>query len=60
MDTAKTAQTPDANDPNERDVAAVAEYWAGMAMWVLVIATSLWDVAVTFGRPPLTLAAWLF
>jgi hypothetical protein len=56
---AKTAQTADPSDQTGTDLAAAAEYWAGRVMWVLVIATSLWDIAVTFDRP-FALAARLF
>jgi hypothetical protein len=59
MHAAKTPQMPDPSDQTETDLAAVAKYWAGRAMWVLVIATSLWDIAVTFDRP-FALAARLF
>jgi hypothetical protein len=27
-----------------------AEYWARRIMWALVIITSFWDIAVTFGK----------
>ena len=27
-----------------------AEYWARRCMWLLVMVTSLWDIAVTFDR----------
>jgi hypothetical protein len=27
-----------------------AEYWARRAMWLLVLATSLWDIGATFDR----------
>jgi hypothetical protein len=56
---AKTAQTPDRSDQTGTDLAAAAEYWARRIMWALVIATSLWDITVTFDRP-FTLAARLF
>ena len=56
---AKTAQTPDPRDRTGTDLAAAAEYWAGRAMWVLVIIMSLWDIAVTFDTPA-TLMARLF
>jgi hypothetical protein len=56
---AKTAQTRDPSDQAGTDLAAAAEYWAGCVMWALVIATSLWDIAVTFDRP-FALAARLF
>jgi hypothetical protein len=59
MHAAKTPQIPDPSDQTETDLAAVAEYWAGRAMWVLVMATSLWDIDVTFARP-FALAARLF
>jgi len=59
MHAANTPQIPDPSDQTETDLAAVAEYWAGRAMWVLVIATSLWDIDVTFARS-FTLVARLF
>jgi hypothetical protein len=51
MYAAKTAQTRDPSDQTGTDLAAAAGYWAGRVVWVLVIATSLWDIAVTFARP---------
>ena len=59
MHGAKIAQTPDPSEQTGTDLAAAAEYWAGWPMWALVIATSLWDIAVTFDRP-FALAARLF
>ena len=59
MNAAKTPQMPGPSDQAETDLAAVAEYWAGRAIWVLVIATSFWDIDVTFARP-FILAARLF
>src|SRR5450631_932574 len=56
---AKTRQTPDPSDQTGTGLAAAAEYWAWRAIWVLVMATSLWDIHITFARP-LTLAARLF
>ena len=53
------AQTPDPSDRTGSDLAAAAEYWAGRVMWALAIATSWWDIAVTFDRP-FALAARLF
>jgi len=55
----KTDSTPDSSDLAESGLAAAAEYWAGRAMWVLVIIMSLWDIAVTFDTPA-TLMARLF
>jgi hypothetical protein len=59
MHAATTPQTPDQSDQTETDLAAVAEYWGVRAVRVLVIAASLWDIAVTFDRP-FALAARLF
>lgn len=59
MRAAKTDPAPDSNDRTESGPAAVAEYWAGRAVWVVVIMISLWDIAVTFDKP-LTLTARLF
>jgi hypothetical protein len=56
---AKTGPTPDSSDQAESGLAAAAEYWAGRAMWALVIIMSLWDIAVTFDKP-LLLTARLF
>jgi len=55
----KTDSTPDSSDEAESGLAAAAEYWAGRAMWVLVIIMGLWDIAVTFDSPA-TLMARLF
>ncbi|MGC2033095.1 MAG: hypothetical protein WA642_23985 [Steroidobacteraceae bacterium] len=55
----KTDSTPDSGDEAESGLAAATEYWAGRAMWVLVIIVSLWDIAVTFDTPA-TLMARLF
>jgi hypothetical protein len=55
----KTDSTPDSSDEAQSGPAAAAEYWAGRAMWVLVIIMSLWDIAVTFDTPA-TLMARLF
>jgi hypothetical protein len=55
----KTDSTPDSSDEAESGLAAATEYWAGRAMWVLVIIVSLWDIAVTFDTPA-TLMARLF
>ncbi|HEY4970173.1 MAG TPA: hypothetical protein VII35_09725 [Steroidobacteraceae bacterium] len=59
MGAAKTDPTPDSNDRTDSGLAAAAEYWAGRAVWVLVIMISLWDIAVTFDKP-LLLTARLF
>jgi hypothetical protein len=59
MRAAETDPTPDSNDRTESGLAVAAEYWAGRAVWVLVIMISLWDIAVTFDRP-LLLTARLF
>jgi hypothetical protein len=59
MRAAETDPTPDSNDRTKSGLAAAAEYWAGRAVWVLVIMISLWDIAVTFDRP-LLLTARLF
>jgi hypothetical protein len=59
MRAAKTDSTPDSSDEAQSGLAAAAEYWAGRAMWVLVIIMSLWDIAVTFDKP-LLLTARLF
>jgi hypothetical protein len=59
MRTAKTDPAPDSNDRTESGLAAAAEYWAGRAVWVLVIMISLWDIAITFDKPFL-LTARLF
>jgi hypothetical protein len=56
---AKADSTLDSSDQAESGLAAAAEYWAGRAMWVLVIIISLWDIAVTFDTPS-TLMARLF
>jgi hypothetical protein len=55
----KTDSTPDSSDEAESGLAAATEYWAGRAMWVLVIIVSLWDIAVAFDAPA-TLMARLF
>jgi hypothetical protein len=55
----KTDSTPGSSDEAESGLAAAAEYWAGRAMWALVIIMSLWDIAVTFDSPA-TLMARLF
>jgi hypothetical protein len=56
---AKIDPAPDSNDRSESRLADAAEYWAGRAVWVLVIMISLWDIAVTFDKP-LLLTARLF
>jgi len=52
------ANAPDLSYRTSSQIAA--EYWARRAMWLLVIATSLWDIAITFdqhlGLPGLRLA----
>jgi hypothetical protein len=58
-DSIKTDSTPDSGDEVQSGPAAAAEYWAGRAMWVLVIIMSLWDIAVTFDTPA-SLMARLF
>ena len=52
----KTDSIPDSSDLGESGLAAAAEYWAGRAMWVLVIIMSLWDIAVTFDTPAILMA----
>ena len=59
MRAAKADSTPDSSDEADSGLAAAAEYWAGRAVWVLVIMISLWDIAVTFDKP-LLLTARLF
>ena len=47
------AMTVDPADRDEHEQTAwqmEAESWARRAMWLLVAMTSLWDLAVTFGR----------
>jgi hypothetical protein len=55
----KADSAPDSSDEAQSGLAAATEYWAGRAMWVLVIIVSLWDIAVTFDTPA-TLMARLF
>jgi hypothetical protein len=59
MHAANPTEAPNSSEQAESAWAATAEYWAGRIVWALVIATSLWDIAVTFDRPSL-LSARLF
>jgi hypothetical protein len=59
MRAANSDPTPDSSDQADSGLAEAAEYWAGRAVWVLVIMISLWDIAVTFDKP-LLLTARLF
>ena len=45
-----TAKLPVKSLTNRQALSDAAEYWARRVMWVLVVITSLWDVAVTFDR----------
>jgi len=47
---AATIGRPERSNQAETKRQETVEYWAKRIMWVLVIITSFWDIAVTFGR----------
>jgi hypothetical protein len=47
---AATMGRPERSNQANTSRQETVEYWANRIMWVLVIITSLWDIAVTFGR----------
>jgi len=49
MPAATNAEMPQSDD-SETMLPFAAESWARRTMWILVIVTSAWDVAVTFDR----------
>jgi hypothetical protein len=46
---AKSRETGNAKQLTGPAWVDAAEYWAKRVLWALVIATSVWDIAVTFG-----------
>jgi hypothetical protein len=47
---AATIGRPERSNQAKTSRQETVEYWARRIMWVLVIITSLWDIAVTFGK----------
>jgi hypothetical protein len=47
---AATIGRPERSNQAKASRQETVEYWAKRIMWVLVIITSLWDIAVTFDR----------
>ena len=47
---AATIGRPERSNQAKTSRQETVEYWAKRFMWVLVIITSFWDIAVTFGK----------
>jgi len=47
---AATIGRPERSNQAKTSRQETVEYWAHRIMWALVIITSLWDIAVTFGK----------